>query len=86
MSRRRHSRQWRERFLWQWSKRYGYAACYYCKVRIRLTYRVAGVPAAEDEATLDHLIPLSRGGEDKKDNLVWSCYRCNYEKADIRLF
>lgn len=30
--------------------------------------------------TADHLIPLSRGGVDQGDNLVWACRSCNSSK------
>ena len=32
--------------------------------------------------TLEHLVPLSRGGQDTFDNLVFACARCNFEKHD----
>jgi 5-methylcytosine-specific restriction endonuclease McrA len=32
--------------------------------------------------TLDHVIPLSRGGEDTWENLVCACVRCNNRKGD----
>jgi 5-methylcytosine-specific restriction endonuclease McrA len=30
----------------------------------------------------DHMIPLSRGGTDSLDNLVWACPSCNASKSD----
>lgn len=30
--------------------------------------------------TIDHLIPIARGGPDTADNAVWSCSRCNSSK------
>ncbi len=33
-------------------------------------------------ATLDHVLPLSRGGTHDPDNLVAACYRCNQWKGD----
>lgn len=42
-------------------------ACCYCGTRDRLT--------------LDHVIPLSRGGVDCADNLLWACSRCNSSKG-----
>lgn len=30
--------------------------------------------------TKDHIIPKSRGGSDRNDNLVWCCMRCNSRK------
>ena len=49
--------------------------CYFC-----------GVPMDENgpwsQATLDHLVPLSRGGEDHLENTVAACMRCNKEKGN----
>lgn len=33
-------------------------------------------------APADHVIPVSRGGPDSFDNLVVSCYPCNYKKGN----
>lgn len=33
--------------------------------------------------TIDHVIPRSRGGKDKWDNVVTACSKCNNEKADL---
>jgi len=30
---------------------------------------------------VDHVTPLSRGGDDSLDNLVWSCRKCNLSKG-----
>lgn len=45
--------------------------CFYCEIELTLI-----------AATLDHLVPLSRGGETKKGNVVVSCKDCNTKKAD----
>lgn len=34
------------------------------------------------EATVDHIIPIGRGGQDRDDNKVLSCGKCNNDKAD----
>jgi hypothetical protein len=34
-------------------------------------------------ATVDHVIPRSKGGTNKLENLVASCYRCNNEKDRV---
>lgn len=34
------------------------------------------------EATVDHVIPRSRGGSNKMSNLVTACVPCNQGKAD----
>ncbi|MBR7121577.1 MAG: HNH endonuclease [Lentisphaeria bacterium] len=43
--------------------------CYYCKEKF---------PAAE--LTIDHIVPLSRGGRSTRGNMVVCCRRCNQEK------
>lgn len=32
------------------------------------------------QATVDHVVPKSRGGTDDWNNLVMSCSRCNYKR------
>lgn len=36
-----------------------------------------------NRATLDHIIPLSRGGLHIEDNLQLACWRCNTEKSNM---
>ena len=36
----------------------------------------------QDAHTVDHVIPISKGGNDLPDNLVAACARCNYSKSD----
>ena len=36
-----------------------------------------------DKFTVDHIIPLSRGGTNTIDNLVPLCLRCNIQKSNI---
>lgn len=57
----------------QWKKlrlvilqRDGYE-CYYC---------------GQDANTVDHLIPVAKGGSDDRENLVAACKRCNFSKQD----
>lgn len=38
------------------------------------------------ELTVEHMIPLSRGGPDHPDNAVWVCSSCNSSKGDKRLY
>jgi len=35
-----------------------------------------------EELTLDHVVPKSRGGQSKWDNLTTACKRCNSRKGD----
>ncbi len=34
------------------------------------------------QMTVDHIIPISKGGGNKADNLCIACHECNYAKAD----
>ena len=36
----------------------------------------------ENANTVDHVIPISKGGTDEPENLVAACSRCNYSKND----
>ncbi len=36
-----------------------------------------------DDMTIDHIIPLSKGGEDDVENLSCTCYPCNLFKGNI---
>ena len=47
--------------------------CHYCGKKI----------TNKDELTVDHVIPVSKGGENAKDNFVISCKTCNREKANL---
>ena len=46
--------------------------CVYCADRLAL-----------DEATLDHVYPLARGGTHAFGNVVTACARCNRLKGDM---
>ena len=49
--------------------------CHYCGKQIN----------NKDELTVDHVIPVSKGGEHAKDNFVISCKACNSEKASLNV-
>jgi 5-methylcytosine-specific restriction endonuclease McrA len=42
-----------------------------------------GLELSNDEQTLDHVIPRSRGGKSSWDNLILCCKPCNRLKADL---
>jgi hypothetical protein len=41
---------------------------------------------SQEKLTVDHMIPLSRGGPDHPDNAVMVCSLCNSSKGDRRLY
>ena len=55
-----------------WQQKTASGTCYYC-----------GVQVAHRQLTMDHLVPLSRGGRSTKDNLVPSCKDCNNKKKTM---
>ena len=46
--------------------------CHYC-----------GKNLEENELTIDHIVPYSRGGKTVKENLVIACHECNISKSDM---
>lgn len=52
-----------------WKKKISSGICYYCGKRFK-----------PEELTMDHLIPLIRGGKSIKANLVPACKECNAKK------
>ena len=55
--------------------------CYYCGTPVRRR-RHWPRRTPRDAATLDHIIPRSRGGEITADNVVLACFRCNNDRGD----
>lgn len=51
--------------------------CYYCDLRLTLERN------KPNSMTLDHKMPLSRGGLDKPRNHVPACARCNQAKGNL---
>lgn len=51
--------------------------CYLCGLAV-----VLGDETSPRYATLDHVVPLSRGGRDAPDNLALACQECNVLKKD----
>lgn len=58
-----------------WKRKRSSGICHYCQAR---------VPVAE--LTMDHVIPLSRGGRSEKINLVPCCKECNTKKKQLLPF
>jgi len=57
----------------------GQLKCHYCDRNIRIiSFRE--LTEQKDRATIDHVIPSREGGTDDLENLVPSCFPCNYKK------
>jgi 5-methylcytosine-specific restriction enzyme A len=55
-----------------WKQQAGKGICYHCEQKF-----------PKEELTMDHLIPLSRGGRSSKKNIVVSCKQCNSLKKNL---
>lgn len=55
-----------------WQQKTASGLCHYC-----------GQNVAFKDITMDHLVPLARGGRSTKDNLVPSCKACNNLKKNM---
>jgi 5-methylcytosine-specific restriction endonuclease McrA len=71
LKRERHrARQLRET-QW-WKRRLAKGICQYCKR-----------PTPPKELTMDHIVPVSRGGKSTKGNVVPCCKECNNAKKQL---
>jgi 5-methylcytosine-specific restriction protein A len=52
-----------------WKRKCAEGLCYYCKKKV-----------APKELTLDHIVPIIRGGKSTKGNIVPVCKECNNKK------
>jgi 5-methylcytosine-specific restriction endonuclease McrA len=59
--------------------RRGLRRCYYCELQLTMA---RGFPHS---MTLDHKMPLSRGGRNSPENYVAACRPCNNDKGDMTL-
>lgn len=53
-----------------WRQEVGKGVCYHCQERFK-----------PEDLTMDHLIPIARGGKSTKKNCVPSCKTCNTKKG-----
>jgi len=55
-----------------WKRRLAKGACHYC-----------GRPFAPKDLTMDHIVPISRGGKSTKGNVAPCCKECNNHKKQL---
>jgi 5-methylcytosine-specific restriction protein A len=53
-----------------WKQQLGRGICYHC-----------GEKFPKDQLTMDHVVPIARGGRSTKKNCVVSCKACNTKKG-----
>lgn len=54
-----------------WKRKKSAGICHYCHQ-----------PFKPSELTMDHIVPISRGGKNNKGNVVPACKACNTKKRD----
>lgn len=59
--------------LW-WRQQLGKGICYHCQQHFD-----------REELTMDHLIPIARGGRTTKKNVVVACKQCNSLKKNLTI-
>lgn len=52
-----------------WNQKIQAGVCYYCENRF-----------SKDDLTMDHKVPLAKGGTSSKNNIVCCCKVCNSKK------
>ncbi len=52
-----------------WMRKTQKGVCFYCQRQV-----------GRDNLTMDHIVPLSRGGQSKRGNIVAACKECNNKK------
>ena len=55
-----------------WKRRLSRGVCHYC-----------GGNTPPDELTMDHIVPIARGGRSTKGNVVTACKNCNNKKKQM---
>lgn len=55
-----------------WKNRKGKGECYYCRGKFH-----------PSELTMDHIVPVIRGGKSTKSNIVPCCKECNNRKKHM---
>ena len=71
MRRERHKARTLRESQW-WKRRLAKGLCHYC-----------GRPVSPKELTMDHVVPISRGGKSIKGNVVACCKDCNNAKKQL---
>ena len=60
------------RFSAWWKRKLSRGRCYYCEAQV-----------LPKELTMDHIVPIVRGGKSVKNNVVTACKACNNKKKHL---
>ncbi len=52
-----------------WTRQIHRGICYYCQREV-----------TPEQLTMDHIVPLARGGQSRPGNIVPACFQCNRNK------
>ncbi len=55
-----------------WQQKLAQGLCYYCGQQVK-----------PSELTMDHIVPIARGGQSSKGNVVTTCKECNNRKKSM---
>ncbi len=55
-----------------WKRKCSKGVCHYC-----------GIGVKPKDLTMDHVVPVSRGGKSSKGNIVPACKACNTKKKQL---
>jgi 5-methylcytosine-specific restriction endonuclease McrA len=55
-----------------WKRKLSRGRCYYCDAQV-----------PPKELTMDHIVPIVRGGKSVKNNVVTACKSCNNKKKHL---
>ena len=58
-----------------WKQKLSSGICHYCEQKFQA-----------EELTMDHVLPVGRGGHSTKGNVVVACKECNSKKASLTPF
>lgn len=70
-------KRWVQMYLWHKCN----GRCEYCRKRMT---KQKGELTKDTDATIDHIIPKSKGGNYHLENLALACYQCNRKKGSKR--
>jgi 5-methylcytosine-specific restriction endonuclease McrA len=62
--------------------KHGEYTCEYCNKKPLYRNQSGESHMQDNTITVDHIIPFSKGGSNKMDNLIACCFECNNKKAD----